>query len=36
MDAADVKSENHDMSIVFGNEMADAMAKKAASEAALR
>ena len=33
--AAYIKSENHDMSIVFGNEMADAMDKKAASEAAL-
>ena len=34
--AADIKHENHDMSLVFGNEMADAMAKKAASEAAPR
>ena len=33
---ADIKSENRDMAIVFGNEMADAMAEKAASEAALR
>ena len=31
-----IKTENHDMAIVFGNEMADAVAKKAASEAAVR
>ena len=36
IDAADIKSENHDMAIVFGNEMAGAMAKQAANEAALR
>ena len=34
--AADIKRENHDMVLVFGNEMADAVAKQAASEAALR
>ena len=34
--AADVMHENHDMALVFGNEMADAMAKQAANEAALR
>ena len=34
--AADIKSENHDMALVLGNEMADAVAKQAASEAALR
>ena len=34
--AADIKHENHDMALVFGNEMADAVAKQAASEAALR
>ena len=28
-DAADIKSEGHDMAIVLGNEMADAMAKQA-------
>ena len=33
---ADINTENHDMAIVFGNEMADAVAKKAAGEAALR
>ena len=33
---ADIKTENHDMAIVFGNGMADAVAKKAASEAAVR
>ena len=33
---ADIKTENHDMAIVFGNEMADAVAKRAASEAAVR
>ena len=32
--AADIKRENHDMVLVFDNEMADAMVKKAASEAA--
>ena len=32
--AADIK--NHDMALVFGNEMADAVAKQAASEAAPR
>ena len=36
IDAADIKSENYDMAIAFGNEMADAMAKQAANEAALR
>ena len=36
IDAADIKSENHDMAIVVGNEMADAMPKQAANEAALR
>ena len=36
IDAADIKSENHDMAIVFGNEMADATAMQAANEAALR
>ena len=36
VDVADIKTENHDMAIVFGNEMADAVAKKAAGEAALR
>ena len=36
IDVADIKTENHDMAIVFGNEMADAVAKKAASEAAVR
>ena len=36
IDVADIKNENHDMAIVFGNEMADAVAKKAASEAAVR
>ena len=36
IDAADIKSENRDMAIVFGNEMADATAKQAANEAALR
>ena len=34
--AADIKRGNHDMVLVFGNETADAMVKKAASEAALR
>ena len=36
VDVADINTENHDMAIVFGNEMADAVAKKAAGEAALR
>ena len=36
IDAAVFKSENHDMAVVFGNEMADAMAKQAANEAAVR
>ena len=36
VDVADINAENHDMAIVFGNEMADAVAKKAAGEAALR
>ena len=36
IDAPDIKSANHDMAIVFGNERADAMAKQAANEAALR
>ena len=36
IDVADIKTENHDMAIVFSNEMADAVAKKAASEAAVR
>ena len=36
IDVADIKTENHDMAIVFGNEMADAVAKWAASEAAVR
>ena len=35
IDAADVKSENHDMAIVFGHEMADATSQ-AANDAALR
>ena len=35
IDVADIKTENHDMAIVFGNEMADAVAKKAANEAAV-
>ena len=34
--AADIEHENHDMALVFGNEMADAVAKQAVSEAALR
>ena len=34
--AADIKHENHDMALMFGNEMADAVAKQAANEAALR
>ena len=34
--AADIKRENHDMVLVFGNEMTDAVATQAASEAALR
>ena len=34
--AADIKRENHDMVLVFGNEMAGAVAKQAASDAALR
>ena len=34
--AADIEHENHVMGLVFGNEMADAVAKQAASEAALR
>ena len=34
--AADIKLENHGMSLVFGNEIGDAVAKQAASEAALR
>ena len=34
--AADIKPGNHDMALVFGNEMADAVAEQAASEAALR
>ena len=29
IDVADIKTENHDMAIVFGNEMADAVAKQA-------
>ena len=33
---AHIKHENHDMALVFANEMADAVAKQAASEAALR
>ena len=34
--AAAIKCGNHDMALVFGNEMADAVAKQAANEAALR
>ena len=34
--AADMKHEDHDMALVRGNEMADAVAKPAANEAALR
>ena len=34
--AADIKHGNHDMALVFGNEMADAVAKQAARKAALR
>ena len=34
--AADIKHENHDTALVFGNKMVDAVAKQAASEAALR
>ena len=34
--AADIKDENHEMALVSGNEMADAVAKQAASEAAPR
>ena len=34
--AADIKRGNHDMAHVFGNEMADAVAKQAANDAALR
>ena len=34
--AADIKRGNHDMALVFGNEMADAVAKQAANDAALR
>ena len=34
--ATDIKHENHDMALVFGNEMADAVAKQAANEAVLR
>ena len=33
---ADTKHENHDMALIFTNELADALAKQAASEAALR
>ena len=33
---ADTKHENHDMALIFTNELADAVAKQAASEAALR
>ena len=36
IDVADIKTENHDMAIVLGNEMADAVAMRAASEAAVR
>ena len=34
--AANIKHENHDMALVFGNETADAVAKQEANEAALR
>ena len=33
---ADIKHENHAMALIFGNELADALAKQVASEAALR
>ena len=34
--AAGIKHENHDMALVFGNEMADPVAGRAANEAAQR